>query len=228
MKLEPVEQVKVKDPFTGKTEIVTLDRTGTTEKSLIVALADPNLTRERKDHVLSMYLYERGKESMSLIVDLMRYKGQHSREGQVFQSRMRMDFESFVNSFTLYLQNQSRLLGITLGVDMEKEKIDFMDWLSKQKAKGLTYRDFCEDRTPDAEFNTTRLALIEMGIYAQDEANSLMKAVEQIVQARMAMKGGGIYVDKMGRPFSVNDPSLDEIIKKEREIENEANKDNGQ
>lgn len=232
MKLEPVEEVLVKDPFTGKTSLVAIDRAGHTEKSLIVTLADPNLSRERKDHALSMYLYERGKDSMSMIVDLMRYKGQHTKESRVFESRMRLDFESFVGSFTHYLNNQARLLGITLGVNIENERILFTEWLKSKKEKVFTYIDFAREMKSKSEFSDdfseidiTKAALIEMAIYAQDEADALTKAVERISQARMAMKGGGIYVDKSGRPYSVNDPSLDEIIKKEREAEKEALKD---
>src|SRR5579872_6170545 len=44
--VEPVHDITITDPFTGKQQIVSLDRTGTTEQKLIVALADPNLTRD--------------------------------------------------------------------------------------------------------------------------------------------------------------------------------------
>ncbi len=224
--LEAVQQIEVRDPITNKVSIVNIDRTGHGESRLILALADPNLSREKKDHYLSMYMWELGKESMSMMVDLMRYKGEHTREGRVFQSRMRFDFETFVNSFTFYLQNQSRLLGITLGLDIEKERGEFKAWLKSEdrRGKSYSYKDYCEYKGDgDIAFkDRAHIALIEMAIYASDEAESLIKAVRNITQAREAMKGGGIYVDRSGRPYSVNDPDIMEIIKKEREIENEA------
>lgn len=170
-----------------------------------------------------MYLYERGAHGASMIVDIMRYKGQHTKESHVFQQRVRLDFESFVNSFVLYLQNQSRMLGITLGVNIDDEKKKFQDWLKNNKG---TYIDYFKDTVDSKTVNTQRVALIEMALYAQDEADALVKAVENIANARMAMKGGGIYIDKAGKPYSVNDPALDDIIKKERDIEREAEQEN--
>lgn len=224
--LSPVQEVEVTDPFTHKKKTITLDRTGTTEQKLIVALADPNLSRDQKDAVTSMYLWERGKENMSFLVDIMRFKGNYTREGRVFQDRMRMDFSTFVNSFTLFLQNQARLIGITLGVNIDDEKDAFMDWLEKKEnqKKGFTYKDFYISTGRKEHKDMAELALIEMAIYSQDESQALMKAINNIAQAREAMKGGGIYVGRDGQPYSVNDPSLDEIIKKERELESEANK----
>lgn len=215
--LKPTEKVEVKDPLTGEKRMIAIDRTGNNESKLVVALADPNLSREKKDHALSMYLWERGAESSSLMVDLMRYKGQHSKQNQLFSSRMRLDFETFVNSFTGYLANQSRLIGLTLGVNIDEEKRAFENWLKLpgNSARGFTYRDFNNlgDRT--------HVALVEMAIYAYEEAESLRLAIDKIVKAREAMKGGGVYVDRMGRPYSVNDPGLEEIIKAERELEKE-------
>lgn len=218
----------MKDPLTGETKMIVLDRTGHNEKDLGKMLMDPKLSRDRKDHALSMYLFERGAQNVSMIIDLFRYKGEHSKQSQVFQSRMRLDFETFVNSFVAYLDNQSRLIGITLGVDIKKEKEDFEKWikLPGNLKKGYTYLDFCKSRQSDVKFNTQRIALIEMAIYSQDESDALIKGIEDLVKARMAMKGGGVFVDKSGKPYSVNDPELDDIIKKEREIEDEAEKQN--
>lgn len=229
--LKPYEQVEVEDPFTHEKKMISLDRTGHNEKSLIMALADPNLSRDRKDHALSMYLWERGAQSASLIADIMRYKGQYSKENQVFQARMRFDFEAFVNSFTNYLDNQAHLLGITLCIDIPKEKKEFEAWLKvgENAGKGYTYKDFYEITEKKHELWTeTKLALVELALYAQDEADALKKAIQNIQVARMAMKGGGIYVDKQGKPYSVNDPALEDIIKAEKEIDKQAREDNGQ
>ena len=219
----------MRDPLTGETKLVVLDRAGHTEKGLAQVLSDPNTTRDRKDHALSMYLFERGAQDVSLIVDMFRYKGQHSKQSQVFQSRMRLDFETFVNSFVAYLDNQARLIGATLGVDIKKEKEEFVRWVKMEKqlgGKDKSYKDFRESNELSETIDYTKIALVEMAMYAQDESDALIKGIEDIVKARMAVKGGGVYVDKSGKPYSVNDPELDSIIKKEREIEEEAEKEN--
>lgn len=222
--LKPYENIEIKDPFTQETRIISIDRTGHNEQKLITVLADPDKTRDQKDHALSMYAFERGAQNLSMLTDLYRYKGEHTKESRIFQSRMHLDFETFVNSFTKYLHNQSRLLGITLGIDIDKEKESFENWLKieENKKQGYTYKDYCTTKEMVMTADKPKIALIEMAIYAQDEANVLIKAIEDLANARMAMKGGGIYLDKNGQPFSVNDPNLDEIIKKEREIEQEA------
>lgn len=216
-------EVEVKDPVTGKNKIVKLDRAGHTEQKLIMALADPKITRDQKDHALSMYMFERGAENSSMLIDLFRYKGEHTKESRVFQSRMRFDFESFVNMFTDYLRNQSRLLGLTLDVNIYEEKQKFIKWLElpNNKDKSYTYIDYFKT-TSKNKLATERAALIEMAIYSLDEAERLAKNVENIATARMATKGFGIYVDSRGRPFNVNDPEIDDIIKKDREIQQEA------
>lgn len=218
----------MKDPFSGKDKLVVLDRAGHTEQKLIIALANPDLKRDQKDHALSMYLYERGAENTSMLVDLMRYKGEHTKESRVFQSRMRFDFESFVTTFTNYLRTQSQLLGLTLGVNIAQEKEKFIIWLKEFKEKNpdngkrLCYLDYIKAISKSKKIPAERAALIEMAIYSQDEAENLTNAVNRIATARMVAKGYGIYVDRRGRPFNVNDPEVDEIIKKDREIEKEA------
>lgn len=246
--LEAVEQVTVRDPLTGKLSNIVIDRTGFNEKKLIVALADPKVTREQKDHFLSMYLWERGSENSSFMVDLIRYKGEHTKESRLFSARTKMDFDAFVGSFTHYLQEQSNLLGITLGVDIDSEKKLFENWLQEKRdfdkkikdknpdyvMPSYHYIDFAmvmKDRANKPfsdEFNETdrmKAALIEMAIYSFDEANRLRMAMDNITKARQAMKGGGIYVDRMGRPYDANDPALDEVIKAERKIQEDLNND---
>lgn len=224
-KIDPTYQVRVKDPLTGQTKLVTFDRAGHTEQKLIIALADPNLKRDQKDHALSMYLFERGAENSSMLIDLFRYKGEHTKESRVFQSRMRFDFEAFVSMFTNYLKNQSRLLGLTLGVNIPNEKKKFEDWLKlpENKDRANSYIDY--QKSTKKKFTVDRVALIEMAIYSLDEAERLAKNIENIANARMATKGYGIYVDKSGHPFNVNEPGLDEIIKKDRELQQEAEQD---
>ena len=224
--LKPKEKITVKDQFTGREKTITLDRTGHNEKSLIIALADPDKTRDQKDHALSMYLFERGHENLSMLTDLYRYKGEHTKESRVFQSRMRYDFESFVTNFVMHLESSAFRIGKIFHVDIYGEKKAFEDWLRlpNNKERGYGYRDFRMFTNNSLE-SQEGMALIEMAIYDIDEAEKLQKAVDNITKARMAQKGYGIYVDKRGQPYSVNDLDLDEIIKKDREIIDEAEKE---
>lgn len=225
--MKPTEKVTVKDPFTGKEKEITLDRAGHTEHGLIIALANPDLNRDQKDHALSMYLFERGKDSMSMIVDLMRYKGEHTKESRVFQSRMRYDFEAFVNTFIIHLQNQATRIGKIFKVDIREEKQKLTEWLKlpNNNGKGYTYLDYCQTHNAEQIDRINSLestALIEAAIYDLDEANRLRKAVDTITNARMASMGYGIYISKAGQPFNTNDPDLDEVLRQDREIIKQA------
>ena len=222
MGLEPIQQVKVEDPITGETRIISLDRTGHTEANLITTLADPNLTRDRKDHAISMYLYERGAHNTSMIVDLRRYKGAHTKETRVFKSQIRFDFEMFAQSFTRYLENQSRLLGITLDVDIQKERRDFAQWLALEnnKGRGSTYVDYVCSKYDAGDISKSaraHYALIEMAIQSLEEAEHLRDGVARMTQAREKEKGKGIYIDRNGVPYDADDAALDDAVKADRE-----------
>ncbi len=219
--LSTKKSVEVADPISGEKRLVSLDRTGYSEVNLITTLADPEIPRDRKDFVLSMYLYERGAHSASMIADIMRYKGQHTKESRVFKSQIRFDFESFVNSFTMYLTRQSRLIGLTLGINIAEERSKFVEWLALEnnKGKGYTYKDY------NKHDSTTYTALVEMAIEAQDEAAVLMKNVKNLRDARTREKGKGIYLSRDGTPYTEDDPQLDDIIKADREATAEESKD---
>jgi len=221
--LPPVQKVEVKDPFTGHKKIVKLDRTGTHEQKLIVALADPKLNQDQKDNVLSMYLFERGKESASFLAELFRYKGHHTKESRVFQTRMRFDFEMFVNMFIEYLRKQAEVIGKICKVNVEEEKERFRKWLQlpNNKAKGYTYIDFCETQEGVKRLVWDML-FIQLAINNLDEAEYLREEVDKITRAREAQKGGGIYIDSKGQPFSINDPNLDDIIKQDKKLQNDT------
>ncbi len=235
--LTPFQKVTVKDPITGVSKEITLDRTGYGENKLIIALSNPDLKREQKDHILSMYLWERGKESASMLVDLMRYKGEHTKETRAFKSQMRFDFELFVNQFSKFIREQSRLIGITLGVDIFKEREEYKKWLEVKrsfekekikdttkiyKSKDYTYIDFVEVKD---NIQRIKACLIEMAITSLDEGERLVAQVQNVTKAREREKGKGIYVDRTGRITTYDDPELDDIIKADREREQELNQE---
>lgn len=226
--LEAISKIQMRDPVSGETRMIAIDRAGYNEQRLMMTLADPEKTRDQKDFAVSMYLYERGKESTSMVVDLMRYKGQHTKETRAFTSQIRFDFEMFVATFTKYLENQSRLLAITLDLDIREEREKFRSWLSLEnnKGQGYTYLDFWRsDGEPVSSEAKSRMALIEMAIMSLDEAERLSDVVHRIARARQQEKGYGIYIDKRGKPYTVNDPEIEEIVKADRESTKNSQKD---
>lgn len=206
------KQVEVKDPISGEKRLVTIDRAGHTEEKLIVALADPNIPRDQKDFAVSMYLYERGAESQSMIVDLFRYKGQHTKETRVFKSQIRFDFEMFVNSFTKYLKKQSVLLEAASGVEVIDELQGYDDWRELPNNESGTLHDYLLSKHDERT-----VALIELTVLSKEEALELSENVRKMADARTRDKGKGIYVDRTGRPYTVDDPQVDEAIKADRE-----------
>jgi hypothetical protein len=198
-----------------------VDRAGYTEQKLSTVLANPDIPRDRKDFEISMYLYQRGAPNTSMLVDLMRYKGLHTKDTQVFKSQIRFDFEQFVDSFTGYLSEMSRLIGATFDVDIEHEMNEYKKWLElpNNKGKKLTYKNF------HPTFKKEYITLIEMAIRAREESEVLKKNVRNMAEARMRDKGKGIYISAEGIPYTMEDPQMDEAVKKDRESTAEAEKE---
>lgn len=216
--LDAIKEVEVKDPITGKTSLVTIDRTGHNEKKLIMALADPNMKKDTKDHYLSMYLWEKGSESASFIVDLMRHKGTHTKETRAFSSQMRFDFEMFITIFCTHLkgsvkdmfsylkiENPSEFVNAILK-DMEENKVTMSKSIEfVSKAKGITLTE------------SVMLGLM-ISVRNWADAETFEGRVEKITQARMKEKGHGIYIDSSGKPYSIyEDQSVDEVVKADME-----------
>lgn len=225
--IEAKEEFKIIDPITKEERTVSLSRTGTQESDLIIALADSNTTRDQKDHALAMYFWGRGSESVSMMVDLMRYKGSHTKETRIFKSQMRFDFESLVNSLVDHFETQARNTGDILCIDLKKEIQEYGQWLKSTNDAVKLYSAFYEHKkgSPLDRTDLLECAQISQAIYQLDEAEKLTKARTNIAQAREREKGGGIYIDNSGRPWDATMPEVDEIIKADRaataEIEHE-------
>lgn len=162
-----------------------------------------------------MYLFSRGAESASFLLDLARSKGEHVKETRVFKSQIRFDFEALVDMLADHLHNQAMRTAGALGIDLKKETQAFRDWLSlpNNKGKGLTYWDFAR-RTGG---NRAECVLISNAMFDVAEAERLQESRTRIQKAREAEKGGGIYVDAAGKVYSTNDPELEDVIKADRE-----------
>ncbi len=54
--LKPTEMLEYKDPFTGEMKKIMIDRRGTTDEKLAIALLDDSVSREQKDSMLHVSL----------------------------------------------------------------------------------------------------------------------------------------------------------------------------
>ncbi len=209
--LTSTETFEAINPVTKEKKTVTLRRDGMPESEFLAVMENPKKTREEKDFALSMFLWGRGAESASMMVDLMRYKGAHTKETRVFKSQIRFDFEQLVELLAENLRARAFRIGRSLDIDVQKEYLLFLRWIAlpNNKGKGHTYKDFSKKEPVIS-------ALIEDAIYSLDEADRLMKAREGIRKAREAEKGGGIYVSTRGQVYSVNDKDVGAIIESDR------------
>lgn len=101
------ENVRVTNPFTGKSADIVIHRDGTTDEKLAMVLLSPDATKEQKDSFISNWMFERGKENASFLAELYISKGTHVKETQAFKRQIRFDFESFANIIVLLLQDLS-------------------------------------------------------------------------------------------------------------------------
>lgn len=99
------EKIKVENPITGKTAIVTLSREGTTDKKLGSIMLSPDATREQKLSMVAAYMFEQGKEHASFLAEIMLSKGTLVKETQTFKRQVRFDFEAFANTMSILLSD---------------------------------------------------------------------------------------------------------------------------
>ena len=221
--IEAVETFEVRNPVTGKKSLVTIQRDGTPESTLIMQLANKDNTRDLKDHYLSMYLWERGKESTSMLVDLMRYKGQHTKETRAFKTQMRFDFEMFVDSFIHHMVRSAEALFEELGFEDYRELgNEYINWVKKVKEENketdvkanTSVRKFFLERGTDVDPECA--ALVNFAFRSVAEADKLKDLVKKVEAGRLAEKGFGIYIDGTGKPYTIMDKDIDEVIKRDR------------
>ncbi len=216
--LAATETIRVRNEVSGKVTDITIERDGTPESKLILALADKGKTRDQKDSILSMYLFERGKDNASFLMDLFRFKGEHTKETRMFKSQVRFDFEQFVATFCNHLDAMARMIVDELDINFE----DF-----KGYAKG--YAEYLKNHL-GASFRSYMVTIEKKGMDASSyvfmreaigyisEADKLREVVKAVAKNREADRGKGIYLDASGRPYSIQDESIDihEIIDADR------------
>lgn len=221
--LLPTQDIEIENPITHKKSIITINREGTHEEKLITALANPNMTRDQKDGILSMYLFERGKENASFMAELFRYKGTHTKETRAFISQMRFDFEMFIG---MQVQQMRAIAKDIYAAVMNEGTIqEYANNCVKylKDNQGKTVNDFLDIDLPDITLATYKGLLI-IAIRNWTEAQAFEEKMNKITESREKGMGKGIYLDLEGKPYSIyQDEEVDEIVKKDINRINELN-----
>lgn len=207
--LQPTEMLEYRDKFTGEMKKIMIDRRGTTDETLALALLDDTMSRERKDTMISMHLFERGKQGASFLMDLLGYKGQHTKESRAFQSTMRFDFELFLQTFQMFMLDSAELIFKNLPIEIvEVEAV----------VEGKTVKKEVVRATRRVENKEIAEAVGELGRYFKMTSSLLGKRIRAEVNKRERAKGKGVYIGRDGRSFSVHeDGDIVEMVQQDRE-----------
>ncbi len=221
------EQVIVKNPFTGKEVSVFVDRRGTTDEKVAAVMLDPSMKREHKDLIVSQWLFERGLESASFLAELYSYKGQHTKETRAFKSQMRFDYELIVQSLLSFYRSTSQLMFGELfpRENLDEVKKNYLAFVQKKKENGEAVKlsDFMGMNGVD--MTVGELAIMQNIFQMSIEADLLDKKVESVTKSRMAEKGWGIYIDTKGKPYSLQDDDILDVVREDKERMEELKKE---
>lgn len=211
--LSQIEVVEYEDPFSGTIKKIMIDRRGTTDEKLAIALLDPEVTREQKDTVLSMYLFEKGKQGASMLMDLWQYKGAHTKESRQFQSTMRFDFELFLNAFQMFMRDSYDLIWKNLPLEVVEVEV---------KEEGEKVKKEIVQTTREVTANEIAVVLGEYARYHGMTASLIGNRIRAEVQKREKAKGKGIYIGMDNKPYSIfEDGDIIEVIKKDKDLADE-------
>jgi hypothetical protein len=207
--LKPVETFEYTDPVTQEKKKFTVDRRGTTEDRVALTLLDAEATREQKDTAVSMYLFERGKQGASMLMDLWAYKGSHTKESRAFQSTMRFDFELFLSVFQTFMHDSADLIFKNLPLEVVEAEVEVDGKTVTKEIVRLT--------RVDVEAKDIALTLGEFARYHRMTADLIGKRIKSEVQKRERARGKGIYIDKDNKPYSIyEDDDIVEVVQKDK------------
>jgi len=213
----------LKNPMTGREVSVVMNRQGTTERQLGLILNSTKHTKDQKDSALANYLYERGLESSSFLADLFRSKGAHTKETRIFKTQIRFDLERVIQMMVTFYRDTAKMLFSVMKSRIIDYRIpDTIDLFYKDVLK--YFKDY-EGNDINHYFKAKGASLLpvsDVSIFAlilqyYSEADLLEENNIRITEARMKEKGYGIYVDKLGKAYSIFDEDIEDVIKKERE-----------
>ncbi len=207
--LQATEIVEYKDPISGDTKKIMIDRRGTTDEKLALTLLDDKISRDQKDSIISLYLFEKGKHGASMLMDLWQYKGTHTKESRAFQSTMRFDFELFLGVFQDFMAKSSALVFNNLPIELAEVEVE-------EDGKKITKEivKVTRDVTP----NEIAVVLGQFAQFHQIHGDLLARKIRQEVEKRERAKGKGIYLSTDGKPYSITeDGDIVEVVKRDVE-----------
>jgi hypothetical protein len=204
-----IQKVEIRNPITNKKEIITIDRTGTTDAKLGALLLSPQANQEQKDSLLSLYLFERGKESASFLAELFASKGQHTTETRAFKTQMRRDYEVIVDTLSSFMQLSAESIISAIDPeanleDLEEEALGFL-----KKNKKATLVQFAATKYPT---DKSLAALFLLSIRFHSESALLLEKVEEVLESRLKESKYGLYISPSGKVFDTKSPTFMEDI----------------
>jgi hypothetical protein len=226
---EDSSTVNIVNPITGKSALVKISRDGTTDEKLAAIMLHPESTREQKDSMIANYLFERGLESASFLMELFKSKGMHTKETRAFKSQIRFDFEMLVNLFVNWLESTSENIRLSLGLN-ESFYEDYVKMVEKnRKLKGkLDPDDLVKimKKMFDKKISKEMLSLYTLYVRFKEQSKTLVEEVRKITMMREKERGWGIYVSKTGKIYDITDKDISEIVMKECEEYNNVSRQN--
>lgn len=210
--LMAVEQVEIENPITHEKKMITIRRDGTNIAVLLEALANPKLTREQKDVALSMYLFERGKDQSSFLLDLFQYKGAHTKRTLHFQSQVRHDVDIMVQTFVLFMKDASERIFSGLHIELQ-------DVEGKKIAKV----------PQNIELLDIVRTLGDLAFYFSQTADLMSLRMREEIDRREHEQGKGIYVDIKDKEYSIYRDSdvVDAVKRDQKQILEDKKEDHG-
>lgn len=206
--LKPTEVIEYKDPFSGQLKKIMVDRKGTNDEKLALTLLDDKIPRAQKDSIISMYLFEKGAQGASMLMDLWMYKGAHTKESRAFQSTMRFDFELFLTVFQDFMAKSASLFFNNLPIKLTEVEVE---------EDGKKVMKEIVETTRDVTANEIAIVLGEYAQYYKLHSELLGKRIRQEVEKRERAKGKGIYLSTDGKPYSINeDGDIVEVVARDK------------
>lgn len=80
-------------------------------------------SKDQTDAILANYLWEQGMEDASMMAELFRYKGQHSKETRIFKAQVRFDLDMFIDTISLLLSDTSNFINNSLEKKNKEKEI---------------------------------------------------------------------------------------------------------
>jgi hypothetical protein len=197
---ERVQTVSITNPATGETTNIVIDRRGMFDEKLGGILVDKNKTDDEKLSAISLYLFERGKESSSFLVDLIASKGQFFKGAQQFKSQIRFDLNVLLETIYDFLFSMAKSIFDDLGISSDASEVEEEAFYYLKDNESETLSDFVRKKFSDLpNLSGYDIIFIKMALQYASEAKLIKKRMEEISEERERERGKGIFINKQGR-----------------------------